>query len=129
MVETVDGVTDTAPGNGPDRLVAGGPDTQRLWPAWQVPAGAIREWVVLQAGIDELAVEGRSPVCVGDPAVWWPEGRSAAVLARQSEAVEWCQACPLLEACRAYALAAREREGVWGGLTAADRVELVRAWR
>lgn len=36
-------------------------------------------------------------------------------------AVEECAGCPAVDACRAYAIVADEREGVWGGTTALER--------
>ena len=44
----------------------------------------------------------------------------------QHRAAELCQACTLLEVCRAYALAAEIKEGVWGGTTPLDRKRLRR---
>jgi hypothetical protein len=37
--------------------------------------------------------------------------------------------CPLLDACREFALINNERSGVWGGTTPAERVEIRRARR
>ena len=42
------------------------------------------------------------------------------------EAKSICAACPVAEACLEYAIATRQAEGVWGGLTAAERHRLVR---
>jgi WhiB family redox-sensing transcriptional regulator len=86
------------------------------WPAWVVPAGAWAEWQVLSAAL--TALEPLAPVCVDDPAAWWAPGTSRAV---QAEAVEWCRSCPVRAECLAYAAAAGEREGVWGGTTPGDR--------
>lgn len=36
-----------------------------------------------------------------------------------------CAACPALNECRAYALDVRERWGIWGGLTRADRARVL----
>ncbi|GAA1170690.1 hypothetical protein GCM10009584_09540 [Ornithinimicrobium humiphilum] len=33
-----------------------------------------------------------------------------------------CATCPVLERCRAHALAAREPYGVWGGMTEEERM-------
>lgn len=86
------------------------------WPAWVVPAGAWAEWLVLSAAL--AALEPLVPVCVDEPEAWWAPGTSRAV---QAEAVEWCQLCPVRVECLAYAVAAREQEGVWGGTTPGDR--------
>ena len=40
-----------------------------------------------------------------------------------------CDACPVREACLEFALAAREREGVWGGATERERRRIVRQRR
>ncbi|WP_366139797.1 WhiB family transcriptional regulator [uncultured Modestobacter sp.] len=39
-------------------------------------------------------------------------------------AASLCAGCPVLAECRAYAVAAREPHGVWGGLTWSDRRRL-----
>lgn len=88
----------------------------RVWPAWAPPRAAVVAWVLLQVGVEELADRGQSPVCASDPGLWWSSRERDRV-----EAVEWCRSCPLLEACRSYAVAAGERDGVWGGTTPADR--------
>lgn len=44
---------------------------------------------------------------------------------RERSALAICRACPVLAECRAYALAAREPYGVWGGLTETDRGDLL----
>lgn len=57
-------------------------------------------------------------------------GRSRAVIAAAmsavAEAKQVCASCPVIGECRAYALAAREEYGVWGGLSAEDRHALRR---
>ncbi|MEY2468459.1 MAG: WhiB family transcriptional regulator, redox-sensing transcriptional regulator [Actinomycetota bacterium] len=40
-----------------------------------------------------------------------------------------CDACPVREACLEFALAAREREGVWGGATERERRRIIRQRR
>lgn len=40
-----------------------------------------------------------------------------------------CDVCPVREACLEFALAAREREGVWGGATERERRRIVRQRR
>ena len=37
------------------------------------------------------------------------------------EAVDACCACPAMDACLAYALAADERRGIWGGTLPDER--------
>jgi WhiB family redox-sensing transcriptional regulator len=45
------------------------------------------------------------------------------------EAKAICTQCPVREACLEYALATREKEGVWGGLTARERRRVLRQRR
>jgi hypothetical protein len=85
--------------------------------SWVPPRAAVGSWLRLQAGIRALVAEGRSPVCASDPGLWWSY-RPAEV----AEAVAWCECCPLVAACREYAVLAGERHGVWGGLTAEERL-------
>jgi len=41
--------------------------------------------------------------------------------AEQRRAAQLCRSCPVLDACRNYAIAAGEKTGVWGATTPADR--------
>ena len=45
------------------------------------------------------------------------------------EAKAVCASCSVRQACLEYSLAAREREGVWGGLTERERRRIVRQHR
>ena len=38
-----------------------------------------------------------------------------------------CQTCPVVEQCRRHALAVHEPYGVWGGLSEAERDEIIRS--
>ena len=40
------------------------------------------------------------------------------------EAARPCRACPVVDACREYAMAARERHGVWGATTEPERAAI-----
>lgn len=40
-----------------------------------------------------------------------------------------CAQCPVREACLEYALATRERDGVWGGATERERRRMIRQRR
>ena len=42
------------------------------------------------------------------------------------EAKAICATCPVAEACLEYAIATRQGDGVWGGLTAVERHRLIR---
>jgi WhiB family transcriptional regulator, redox-sensing transcriptional regulator len=51
-----------------------------------------------------------------------PDGeRSSARRQREAAAKEVCRSCPVQAPCALYALATRQRYGVWGGLTEDDR--------
>lgn len=55
-----------------------------------------------------------------------PDGeRGAARRTRESFAMALCQECPVLQQCREHALAFPEPYGVWGGMTEAEREEIV----
>lgn len=108
---TVEPTADTPQRNGTPAAV---------WPAWAVPARAVAAWVELQRGVREL---GGPPACERDPEAWWLTGRlTADGRERAAAAIEACSSCPVRTLCGAYAVAAGERHGVWGGLTPADRV-------
>lgn len=42
-------------------------------------------------------------------------------VAREMQAKQVCAACPVRDACLEYAMATPEHDGLWGGLTAAER--------
>lgn len=48
---------------------------------------------------------------------------------REDEAKAVCRRCPVRWECLTYALETRQRHGVWGGLTAEERVLLIRKIR
>ena len=55
-----------------------------------------------------------------------PDGeRGPARARRQAAAKAVCATCPVLQQCRAHALAAREPYGVWGGLSEHEREAIV----
>lgn len=56
-----------------------------------------------------------------DPDIFYPVNEDEG-----DEAIAICMACAVREPCLEYALAARERYGVWGGTTEKDRR---RIWR
>ncbi|MEU3962897.1 WhiB family transcriptional regulator [Streptomyces buecherae] len=67
-------------------------------------------------------LDGRA-VCAGpgaDPDTW-----HSIDPATQARARAICRTCPLLTACRAYALTDPDLTGTWGGLTRADRNHLI----
>ncbi len=65
--------------------------------------------------------------CLGaDPDVFHPPP-DADDAADAAKAV--CLLCPVREACLEHAITAREKQGVWGGLTERERRRLVRQRR
>ena len=62
-----------------------------------------------------------SAVCRSvDPDLFFPEQAGPS-----HEAKRVCAACPVRIECLAYALAHRDRYGIWGGLTARERRRLI----
>ena len=63
--------------------------------------------------------------CQGlDPDIFFPSAEDDA-----EEAKAICQTCAVRQLCLEHALAHREREGVWGGLTERERRRLTRQRR
>lgn len=58
------------------------------------------------------------------PRFFWPE-RGASLV----EVKKFCAACPVNDACREYALAHRERYGIWGGTSERERLRILKARR
>jgi Transcription factor WhiB len=54
-------------------------------------------------------------LCRADPDLFFTPRHTGSVLAR-----EFCEKCPVREACHAYALEIRPTYGVWAGRTAAQ---------
>ena len=55
-----------------------------------------------------------------------PEGeRGAAKSRREEQAKKVCRSCSVLDQCRRHALAAEEPYGVWGGLSVAERDDII----
>lgn len=59
-----------------------------------------------------------------DPDIFYPVSEEEA-----EEARAVCRACPVLETCLEWALANRERDGVWGGATERERRRMIRQRR
>ena len=60
-----------------------------------------------------------------DPTVFYPVSDEDEAL----EAKQICATCPVRVACLEYALAAREKHGVWGGATERERRRMLRQRR
>lgn len=58
----------------------------------------------------------RTP-CHSDPELWWSTDKRETAIAKKACA----ELCPLRVQCLAYALAAKESDGVWGGLDHDER--------
>ncbi|MEB3034066.1 WhiB family transcriptional regulator [[Mycobacterium] nativiensis] len=51
-----------------------------------------------------------------------PDGeRGRARAQREQNAKQWCRTCPVMQQCRAHALAVGEPYGIWGGMSEAER--------
>jgi WhiB family redox-sensing transcriptional regulator len=59
-----------------------------------------------------------------DPDIFYPSSDEEA-----EEAKAICAGCPVQQVCLEYALAHRERDGVWGGLTERERRRALRQRR
>lgn len=59
-----------------------------------------------------------------DPAVFFPDTEDLA-----DEAKSICAECTVRVSCLEYALAVRERDGVWGGMTERERRRIIRQRR
>lgn len=90
---------------------------------WAVPPKALTEWLTLARLLEEA---GAVPCRTSDPEAWWPDRKNLDAPATRM-AVHGCWRCPAREACLEYAVAANEREGVWGGLLPDERMALLRA--
>jgi hypothetical protein len=92
-----------------------------VWPAWAVPPRAVGEWVALQVELRAADRAGDLVPCRVDPELWFASRATPAETAAQETAAAACTGCLVRSACAAYAVAAGERAGVWGGLRPADR--------
>ena len=63
--------------------------------------------------------------CLGvDPELFYPTSDEYADIAKAI-----CMVCPVREPCLEHAITAREKQGVWGGLTERERRRLIRQRR
>ena len=68
-------------------------------------------WQALTDALNRHADDGRQPVCVSRPDQWSSNARPA----QRRDAIEACTYCPVMAACRAFAIANAEKQHVWGG--------------
>ena len=87
---------------------------------WKEEARCIDEEITLwfpyffdEEGID-IPDDGQIGLIVGDTTWAYEEARKV------------CNACPVRKECLAYALEAKERYGMWGGLTPLERLRIER---
>lgn len=59
--------------------------------------------------------------CMQAPELWWGDDPD-----EQALAIEGCQKCPIQQKCLDWAVAAHEREGVWGGVDPTERRLMIR---
>lgn len=74
------------------------------------------------------AVVANDPVpCTKEPELFYPEEISSGIRDDVIDsAKKLCASCPVEIICRSYALANKERYGIWGGTTAEDRQKIER---
>lgn len=89
--------------------------------AWLMPTEAQEEWLRLSSVLDGL--DDAEVPCRAHPQAWWPDGKGLHS-DTTAAAVAGCYRCPARAACLGYAVAAGEREGVWGGLLPRERREI-----
>ena len=79
----------------------------------------------------DLLAWQRRAACRGlEAAIFYPSDRDSGGDDEDAlEAKAVCAACAVAGECLEYAIAVREKDGVWGGQTAAERVRIVRRRR
>lgn len=77
-----------------------------------VPEDAVAEWLALRDARSRF-----TPSCAVDADAWFevPKNKAASKVHR-AEITLVCSRCPISKPCLAYALAANERYGCWGGV-------------
>lgn len=79
-----------------------------------VPEHALSTWRALRSAV---IAEPDTPCAGADRNDWYGSRK------QQQRAATACLDCPILTACKAYALTADEPDGVWGGTTQHQRAE------
>ncbi|MBY4212578.1 WhiB family transcriptional regulator [Rhodococcus fascians] len=91
---------------------------RNVFPAVRLPQPQCEEWEwQLQAACHAMPASMFFPTT--------ETGRSARAR-RECEAKRVCAACPVIERCRRHALETFEPHGIWGGLTARERLRVLR---
>jgi WhiB family transcriptional regulator, redox-sensing transcriptional regulator len=79
----------------------------------------------MQVSATTIPAWRQSAACRGvDPDIFYPVSDEEA-----EEAKAVCRGCTVRETCLEYALAHRERDGVWGGATERERRRIIRQRR
>ena len=76
-----------------------------------IPPEAAPASAALATALDRMAREGRTPPCTHQPDEWFADPTDPT----RHDAAEACQHCPAQHPCAAFAYAANEQHGVWGG--------------
>lgn len=78
-----------------------------------------RVWIKFVDKQDEIEAEHGDVPCKSAPDFFFPETNENIEYAK-----DVCRGCPLMDACATYAIQANEREGIWGGLTLRERLNV-----
>lgn len=76
--------------------------------------------------LEKIEENGTTP-CVDAPEFFFPEGTEDSKRYDIGAAKYLCSQCPVIDACRMYALEAKEPFGIWGGLTPEERADFTKA--
>ena len=81
-----------------------------------------------RALMDAIEETGQTP-CTNAPQFFFASDDQdwGEKMANVNAAKKLCSLCAVRLQCLEYALAAREHDGVWGGLSAPERIKLIRA--
>lgn len=87
--------------------------------AGSLAARALHFHRLVAAGVAGQGTWRRQAACRGlDPATFHPDDEDVAAV---EAARDVCAGCPVRQSCLEHALAVREPDGIWGGLTARER--------
>jgi WhiB family redox-sensing transcriptional regulator len=113
-------------------VTAPAPSSARTTSARSASPDPIRVVVDQHGGLStDLLAWQRHAACRGlEAEIFYPsDGEGAGDDEAAFEAKAVCAACAVSGECLEYAIAVREKEGVWGGQTAAERVRIIRRRR
>jgi WhiB family redox-sensing transcriptional regulator len=78
-----------------------------------------RAWPKVTAQPGDLDWQDRA-ACIGHDPDLWADGLSSR---RRAQAIAICNGCPVKAECLEFALEQHAKTGIWGGLTALERIE------